>query len=269
MKTVKDLAVIAALAGMIMSLGCSSSPPPPPPVGFSVVTTYTLLNSQGRPSTIRVSGVDISADHQQDRPDLGAVQGNETSFRWISGVGARFLQNARAAANWRFSEHNGDCAGQSITLPVRQREELGIDCAEIGSFIRSPFSAQPSAIDLDFPPPFVTVTGGGIDATYGMPAVDFYNGDGELLARAYAYEVAPDGTWLRAYTPDLSSAQTGSYLLLVSNIASDGNLASLATVPINVFTFEPPPPPPDSDPCPYSSTNSQMAQPICNENNQY
>lgn len=247
MKITQCLLILALL---VVSLGADCGPAPPL-VGFHIATYETRLASNGRPFSFLISGVDVDAYHVLDRPDLGVVQGSLTSLGYTS-HGTDFYPQGRAAANWHFTLGNGPCGGQSITFPVRQRETQPIACDETGAYLRAPFYADPSAINLELPPAVVSVTGGGIDATFGMPAVDFYDDNGTLVAREYAYEVSSDGTLLKVHTPDLSSAESGSFVLIVSNVGADGNLSAIGTLGIGVFTFEPPPPPPDPCYCPPS-----------------
>jgi hypothetical protein len=82
-------------------------------------------------------------------------------------------------------------------------------------------SASPSSIDLTSPPSTATVTGQSFDTTYGMPRVDYYDGNGYLLGSAYATSVS-GGTSLTANVPDLSAAYSGSYQIKVTNKTSSG-----------------------------------------------
>jgi hypothetical protein len=82
-------------------------------------------------------------------------------------------------------------------------------------------SSNPSSIDLTSPPSTVTITGQSFDTTYGMPRVDYYDGDGYLVGSAYASSVS-GSTSLTATVPDLSAAYSGSYQIKVTNKTSSG-----------------------------------------------
>jgi hypothetical protein len=84
------------------------------------------------------------------------------------------------------------------------------------------FTASPSSADLNNPPASATVTGQAMDATYGMPRVDYYNEDGYLIGTTYATSVAGDGSSLVAPVPDLSQSWSGTYTLEVVNKNSEG-----------------------------------------------
>lgn len=84
-----------------------------------------------------------------------------------------------------------------------------------------PLSASPSSINLNSPPSTVTITGQSFDTTYGMPRVDYYDGNGYLVGSVFATSVS-GGTSLTANVPDLSAAYSGSYQIKVTNKASQG-----------------------------------------------
>ncbi len=78
-----------------------------------------------------------------------------------------------------------------------------------------------------------------------MPTVEYYDGNGILVAQVTAFEVAPDGTQLSAPGPDLSLMTSGSnYILIVRN--HDGSVVGDSL--IYVFDSNIPPPNPDPGP---------------------
>jgi len=82
-------------------------------------------------------------------------------------------------------------------------------------------SASPTSIYLLSPPSTVTITGQSFDTTYGMPRVEYFDGNGYLVGSVYATSVS-GGTSLTANVPDLSSAYSGSYQIRVTNKTSQG-----------------------------------------------
>jgi hypothetical protein len=92
-----------------------------------------------------------------------------------------------------------------------------------GSNFGFPLTASLTAVDLNSPPPSITISGQGFDATYGTPAVEYYDGSGFFLGSATATSVAADGTWLTAPVPDLSQAYSGAFQLQVTNKNSYGS----------------------------------------------
>ena len=83
-------------------------------------------------------------------------------------------------------------------------------------------SASPSSIYLLSPPSTVTITGQSFDTTYGMPRVEYFDGNGYLVGSVYANSVWGGGASLTANVPDLSLVYSGSYQIQVSNKTSQG-----------------------------------------------
>jgi len=83
-------------------------------------------------------------------------------------------------------------------------------------------SASPSSVNLQSPPATVSVTGQSFDTTYGMPRVDYFDGNGYLVGGVYATSVANGGTALQANVPDLSYVYSGTYQVKVVNKTSSG-----------------------------------------------
>lgn len=102
--------------------------------------------------------------------------------------------------------YNADCQG---TCSAR------LDAHRFFNFF---LTATPSGADLNAPPSSVTINGQAMDATYGMPRVDYYDEDGYLVGSVTATQVAADGSWLAAPVPDLSSAWSGTYQVKVTNM---------------------------------------------------
>jgi hypothetical protein len=85
-------------------------------------------------------------------------------------------------------------------------------------------SANPSSVDLLSPPSTATITGDLFDATYGMPRVEYFDGNGYLVGSVYATSVS-GSTSLTADVPDLSGAYSGTYHVRVTNKTDQGYYA--------------------------------------------
>jgi hypothetical protein len=83
-------------------------------------------------------------------------------------------------------------------------------------------SASPASVYLPSPPATGTITGQSFDATYGMPEVNYFDGNGYLVGGVYATSVSSDGTSLQVSTPDLSYVYSGNYQIKVTNKTYDG-----------------------------------------------
>lgn len=104
-----------------------------------------------------------------------------------------------------------------------------VGCGNVSMVIRLiksnlSLSASPSSIYLPSPDSTVTITGDLFDQTYGMPRVEYFDGDGYLVGSVYATSVS-GSTSLTASVPDLSSAYSGSYQIQVTNMTSQGYYA--------------------------------------------
>lgn len=82
------------------------------------------------------------------------------------------------------------------------------------------FTSSPNSIDLQSPPTTFTVTGDGLDTTYGMPVVEFFDWSGSMVGSATATSV--NGTTLTATTPNLWNAYSGYWVIAVFNQTSSG-----------------------------------------------
>lgn len=181
------------------------------------------------------------------------------------------IGGGRAHALWQFGivgDRLGFCHSAIVngfTAPLGTTE---VRCpGTIGIF----FTSAPDSIDVQAPPATLTINGQGIDATCGMPTLDFYDENGTIVAQTTATEVASDGTWVSAATPymDASSYYGGTYTIGVNNAMPDGTSNPVGYAAVWLYNSNPPPPP---DPClnqaPSGSPDQPMTQrPACDYNN--
>jgi hypothetical protein len=128
-------------------------------------------------------------------------------------------------------------SGTTNSLGVFYVFNRGYSCGQLGVDTGFNFgfalSASPSSVYLPSPPASGTITGQAFDATYGMPRVDYFDGNGYLVGSAYATSVSSDGTSLQANMPDLSYVYSGTYQVKVTNKRYDGyylNMVGSATM---------------------------------------
>jgi hypothetical protein len=114
---------------------------------------------------------------------------------------------ANSAGKITVASHGQPCTSLYITPVVNSNVSL---------------SASPSSVDLPSPPSTVTITGQSFDTTYGMPEVQYYDGNGYVIGSVYATSVSGGGTSLQANVPDLSAAYSGTYQVKVTNKTSLG-----------------------------------------------
>jgi len=241
MKQNKILFLILILVAVMAA--CVSAPPKP---GFRVSTTITRFDAFFFPVTIAYPNAGVRGNLVGGLPSIGRVTGNVNAFMGNTGPDAYYDVNggvAPAAWNMGISAGSQFCAGQSELVTILSAgEDFGLNCNLIPIFF---FAVNPSTIDANSPPASVTISGSGISSDGGMATIEYYNSYGTLVAQQTASQVAEDGTWLTASTPDLSSINSGRYLVTVRN--PDGAIAGNALV--DVFRYSEPPPDPDPGAC--------------------
>ena len=222
-----------------VSLGSDCNPPPPQNRSFSIHTLDDTPTFVGR-QILDHPDEDVQGFWINDN---GSAVGLTKNFRVLTnGTGRYAIDDGRVPARWNFAVFNGPgavrsfCAGLSFNDDVTPGKEQLIVC----HIPNSPFFlVSPSDVDLQSPPASFTITGDGIDATYGMPLIDYYDQSGTLVAEATATSVASDGTWLQANTPDLSAVYSGTYIVVVRTASSDGSYELVGTAPINATGRDP------------------------------
>jgi hypothetical protein len=115
-----------------------------------------------------------------------------------------------------------------------------VGCGNVSQVIRLSnsnlsLSASPSSIYLPSPDSTVTITGDLFDQTYGMPRVEYFDGNGYLVGSVYATSVS-GSTSLTASLPDLSSVYSGNYQIRVTNKTYEGYYAHTVGI-ANVSTY--------------------------------
>lgn len=256
MKKNKILALMVILVAAMAA--CIPSPPKP---GFRISTTLTRLNFFFFPETVAYTNAGVFGNLVGELPSFGPVTGNVGAFVGNTGAGAYYDRPGGVTpAAWvlGFSFGSPFCSGKTtLTTIIKAGEDRQFDCLLIPTF--SFFAVTRSTIDVDSPPAFVTISGSGISSAGGMPTLEYYNSYGSLIAQDAASQVAEDGTWLTASTPDVSSISSGRYLLTIRN--PDGAVAGNAYV--DIFSYVEPPPDPDPGPCGQQLSGQQ--QTICPE----
>jgi hypothetical protein len=251
MKRLTCLMLFLVLVSMNFNLACREpSPTPTPPPRFIILTTQTIFGTLGLPVILPHTNIECAGQWESDAMNLGPIAGINTFFQGNSGEGKLLVPNARTPAFWRLGEFTGPCANQSFVIGIRQNDAVNMNCDRTRIRLGPNFSSSPSGVDHASTPTNLTITGQDIDATYGMPLVEYYDEFGNLVAQIQASYVAPDGTSLAVNTPDFSSSTSGEYLVVISNVRYDSSLEMIGSITLYVYTFEPPPPPPpDPEPC--------------------
>ena len=232
---------------LILLAGSSACIPDPPNPGFRMHTWRIYFSFRFGYVPFEAENIALNGNHI---PTSTPGRGNVNAFIGNSGPNARYdVVGGITPGVWRLGENSGDCAGQSLTTLILAGESLPLNCRDqpfaFAVTMAPSFTATPSAIDVNGAPASISLSGSGISSDGGMPTVEYYDGNGILVAQVTAFAVAPDGTQLSAPGPDLSLMTSGSnYILIVRN--PDGSVAGDSFV----YVFDSNIPPPDPDPGP-------------------
>ena len=125
-----------------------------------------------------------------------------------------------------------------------------------GGFEDSSFVFSPNPISTDGSSGSqAVITGAGFSSQYGMPLLQYFDLNGNLVTQTNVNTVASDGSWVSAPIPDISQLGFGTYVGILQNANASGGFDFLGSASVQVVP--PPPPPPPPDPCP---TNPCMPQ---------
>jgi hypothetical protein len=249
------LLIILAIS-VIAIPGCVPAPP-----GMDL---YALQTHQVTPFTktgVPLGFRSIEADWVSDIGYNANGPNEGTHFLiTLNGGGRAHVNNTRLPATWDFSFlFPTVCVHPRIREAIEMHDPNGgfalLECERIDGI--HPFGFAPDTADAQAMPASFEASGEGIDGTYGMPRVDFYDEYGRLVVSTYATYVGSDGagsTWLGGGMPSLQYSCT--YTVAVNNVLSDGStdIVGVATVyVINGLELPPPvldpPPDPTPDPC--------------------
>ncbi len=244
MKKTTALLLLVILMLATMAPSCPKiNPSGIPEVGFRIITDIVTINAFGLPEHIRQSDVSIFGVRYEDWPGATGSVTQLPANAKTDVIGIYNVNNGRAPAGWELGEFSGPCANQTVRGVVNKGGVFGLDCDITGR--RRFFVASPMSIDLWSPPQTMTISGETIPTTYSMPIVEYYDEDGNFVASSQAVEVAPDGSSLWSYTPDLSSVYSGTYTLMVRVPMADGSWDLIGGATVDAYGRDEPQPPPD------------------------
>jgi hypothetical protein len=165
------------------------------------------------------------------------------------------LTGKRAPATWNVKWISGGpppCLGVtgSNTVSVGAVEEfICFITVEVGDLANSSFVFSPNPIATDGSSGSeAVITGSGFSSQYGMPLLQYFDLNGNLVTQTNVDAVAGNGSWVSAPIPDISQLGIGTYVGIISNVNSSGGYNFMGSVSVQVVP--PPPPPPPPDPCP-------------------
>src|SRR5262245_32854452 len=175
------------------------------PEGFTIMTEFGLYFN-GFPRIVTHPNVVVFGVWESDEPGATGTR-TQLPFNAHTNNDALYpVPDGRVPAKWRIGEFSGPCTNLEKVFPIKRGETLRVLCDTTCVFIpcefpKLPFSAVPDYVDGTNPPATITINGFGIDSTYGMPYVQYYDPTGTLVAQTQASSVALDGSWLSGPTP--------------------------------------------------------------------
>lgn len=231
--------------------GCPAPTLPPATAGGGwILQTVVISNVAG---VGFVGGVGVQGHWEKDQP---GASGDASPFSVTTNLVGLFpLPGKRAPATWNVSWISGGpppCAGltASNTVSAGAVEEFICFITEvIGGLENSGFAFSPGTIVTDGSSGSeAVITGAGFSSQYGLPLLQYFDLNGNLVAQTNVSTVAGDGSWVSAPIPDISQLGVGTYVGIVKNANSSGGYDFLGAAAVQVVL--PPPPPPPPDPCP-------------------
>ena len=228
------------MLSMLLLTGCPSDPTLPPSTsggGFIFGTTWLYNGISGTaPFTT------LSWTWQQDSP--GAA-GDASSFYGETGDSALgYSLNGRVGARWGVvwadSSSYSACDGSTTSATVLHAgDEVSIVCIETGASSGgigpdAEFGFNPNPINTASPPSSVSVQGAGFSVANGMPVIQYFDLNGNLVSQASATSVSTDGTTLVFSTPNFTELSAGTYAGILSNLDSGGNLQYVGTTSVSI-----------------------------------
>jgi hypothetical protein len=206
----------------------------PPPANFTVAPQLCDFGCQPDP------GVYISGYWVQDTPQFGQEHGDNYSIPLTYVHGKLPVDNGRAPANWSLMENSGACDAKTAPATIFYQKDVSLSCfAYLGLLTGGTIS--PDTINTYSPPATYTVTASGMSTQYGMPVLQYYDTNGNLVAQATGSWVSQDGTQMTGTTPSLSGVANGFYEGVVSNAGPNGTYGAIAAVGVTIYTPAPPP----------------------------
>ncbi len=245
----RKLLALLILLSMVLMTGCPTPTLPPTTSGGGFfVSTFTSFDL-GPPVIAPVVGLRLTW-----KKDLtGAAGSASTQNITTNSAGVGIVSNGRVPATWNFKwvfSVTGPCEGLSIDQDAKEiDDDVGLVCtvetfpgnvqvATASSLPSYTFSPDPIATDRSTGDE-AFILGSGFNQQFGMPLLQYFDLNGNLVAQSSADAVAADGSWMSTPVPDISQLSVGTYVGILNNANSAGGYDILGVVSVQVV---PPPP---------------------------
>lgn len=153
-------------------------------------------------------------------PPTGTLE----NFRTEAGkVGESVVPNVKAPGRWKLYGYAnwGDCTGITGYQDMNPGVDNYVPCSYRRVFAFN-LLFDPNTLTAASPQEF-RIDGNGMDATYGMPTIQFYDRIGTLIAQTQATSLSSDNETLTAWSGCLSSCSGGLHSVQIWNATEDGN----------------------------------------------
>jgi hypothetical protein len=228
------------MLGLAFLPGCEPSLPKATPGGGFIVTTLLFRNGVFQVSPFTTIELDWVSDYDY------TAAGDPSTFRGTTNaLGLIAATGKRAPAKWRFYWISGGDPACPIALNQGALQTVGLHRNETFTCYittqqqldirENPATISPATFPTQALPAWVTVYGQGFSSQHGMPLVQYYDVNGNLIAQSTASVVAADGSYIQGPTPDLSQATTGTYVGIAQNVNSDGSLSPVGSGSVDVI----------------------------------
>lgn len=240
-----SLLFILPLSLLLTGFDSCNGPTLPPTTdggGFIIETVYI-----DQTVIVVAPGTSISATWKEDQAGAAGDASDWTVKTNSLALGT--VQNGRVPATWDATWGSSDfppaqdCAGIHVTLKPSVKgalEEVACILQEVAggppiiTDDPNPIGIEPASINPVNPPQSFTITGSGFSSANGMPVVQYFDLQGNLVVQQAVDSVSSDGTTLVSTTPGLSQLPAGVYAGVVNNVAPDGSYQFLGTGTVEV-----------------------------------
>lgn len=251
MNKFKSILLIPLLVSLLATTSCIPAPP-----GLDI-HGYQFQRIGVHEIRVSMAGSGVNAHWVRDT-GYNSYTNLLTNFTaYLGSEGWVHVNDVRLPAQWGFAYvprgASHPCTGLTWLFDLDVNDIVVLPCQYLGHVFG--MSVEPTTADAQAMPAMFTAVGQGIDGTYGMPMVEFFDEYGRQVATVYASSVGTttEGPTLTGAMPYLP--YNSVYVVMVSSVLSDGtyDVGGVSSLVVNNGAELPPlfdpPPPPDPDPC--------------------
>lgn len=213
-----------------LGIGCSGGSGP----SFNVATTIMVNGLMQPEAGVTIAGVAGTPSIDCAQNPMGTSQFGPLP---TDANGVYKVSNAAYGPNcgWSFnryvSAHCPQPTFNDVMFVTIDSQTVHLPCA----IPINTFSANPFRINVNSPPSTFNITGHGMDATYGLPQVWFYNQNRTVLLRVTAVSASSDGSLIGVPASNVTFGANGSYAAVVYVRQSTGTWSPVGGAEIYIY----------------------------------